>query len=88
MFDFKHEIKLADSTTTRLFGEDYFCDKSTFWNAHQSMLNDLYRSVCETGFPIEIHDLEHKTYIQIHSLNEFHNWLKKHQPFDPNVFNE
>ena len=41
MFEFKHEIELQSSEKIKLFGEDYFGDKSTFWNAHQTTLDTV-----------------------------------------------
>lgn len=84
MFDYKYEIVLQNNSTYRLFGEDYFADKSTFWNAHQSALNSLYDGVIESGFPIKIIDLEHDKDLVIDTLEAFHSWLKSNQPFNFN----
>ncbi|MEM5541057.1 hypothetical protein [Olleya sp. AS48] len=87
MFEFKHEIELKTSEKTKLFGQDYFGDKSTFWNSHQTSLNSLYKKVIETGFPISITDLQFEKTIAIENIGEFHRWLKSNQPFNLDKLN-
>ena len=82
MFEFKYEIELKTSEKISLFGEDYFGDKRTFWNAHQASLKSLYKTVSETGFPIKIGDLEFDKWVVIENQHEFHAWLKTNQPFN------
>ncbi len=81
MFDYKHKIELSTEEEINLFGSDYFADKSTFWKAHQTTLNNLYQRVIATGFPIRITDLETGTALNVQNLNGFHTWLKANQPF-------
>lgn len=82
MFDVKHEITLKTKEIIPLFGEEYFADNSTFWNAHQTNLNALYERVINTGFPIKITDLEFNNDFEINTLEEFHSWLKQNHPFN------
>ena len=88
MFEFKYEIELKNSEKTKLFGQDYFGDKSTFWNSHQTSLNNLYKKVIETGFPIRIKDLQFNKTIVIENIEGFHIWLKSKQPFNFEKSNE
>ena len=88
MFEYKHQIELKTNETVSLFGEGYFADKSTFWNSHQTTLNNLYRRVIKTGFPIKITDLEINESKILNDLNDFHSWLKSHQPFNFEKVNE
>lgn len=48
IFEFRHEIELKSTEKIKLFGQDYFGDKSTFWNSHQTTLNSLYKKVSES----------------------------------------
>jgi hypothetical protein len=81
MFEFKHLIEFQNKDTFRLFGEDFWGDKSTFWESHQTSLNELYKKVINSDFPIKIIDLKKNSTLLIQDLNEFKDWLKTHQPF-------
>ncbi|QXP51060.1 hypothetical protein [Cellulophaga sp. HaHa_2_1] len=82
MFEFKHKIEFQDSDTIELFGQDYFGDKSTFWNSHQTRLKNVCDKVCMTGFPIKISDLQFNKHQVIKDKNEFDIWLNQNQPFE------
>ena len=82
MFDYKHQIELKTKQKFSLFGEDYFGDKRSFWEYHQSMLNDMYDNIIKVGFPLTITDLELNQSESIEDLQSFHAWLRANQPFD------
>lgn len=75
MFDYRYRIEFINQEVTNLFGEEYYCDKSTFWNSHQTQLNDLYNYVLSTEFPFKIIDLEKQSDLTINNQNEFDNWI-------------
>jgi len=79
--EFRYLIEFKNKDTFSLYGEDFFGDKSTFWNSHQSSLNDLYRKVVSSDFPIKLIDLTTKDPLLISTLTEFREWLKENQPF-------
>lgn len=81
MFEHKYEIDLQNTKTVFLFGEDYYGDKPNFWKYHQTQLTDLYQSVLETGFPIQITDMKNNNILMVHSKKEFQEWLEANQPF-------
>lgn len=82
MFDFKYRIEFKNEDVTNLFGEEYYCDKSTFWSSHQTQLKALYNYVLSTEFPFKIIDLENATDLMINNQNEFDNWITTNQPFE------
>jgi hypothetical protein len=81
MFEYKYKIEFKNGDTTSLFGEGYFADKPTFWESHQTTLNDLYKNVLNSEFPLIITDLEINTILKINTLQEFNIWITKNQPF-------
>ena len=81
MFDYKHRIEFRNQEVINLFGEEYYCDKSTFWNWHQTQLNYLYNYVLTTEFPFKIIDLENDITLIIKNQKEFDYWISKNQPF-------
>ena len=81
MFDFKYKIEFKNKEVTNLFGEDYYCDKSTFWNSHQTTLNDVYKKVLSSEFPLTITDLDNEMTLIIHNQGEFEYWMTNNQPF-------
>uniref|UniRef100_UPI002611464F hypothetical protein n=1 Tax=Flavobacterium sp. TaxID=239 RepID=UPI002611464F len=85
MFEFKHQIEFQNNDTFSLFGEDFFGDKSTFWESHQTSLNELYKKVINSDFPIKITDLIENSTLTILDWNEFKNWLKINQPFSETI---
>lgn len=81
MFEFKHLIEFQNKGTFSLYGQNFFRDKSTFWESHQSSLNDLYKKVVNSDFPIKITDLTTDDSLLISNLREFREWLNANQPF-------
>lgn len=85
MFEFKHLIEFQNKDTFSLYGEDFFGCKSTFWESHQSSLNDLYKKVINSNFPIRITDLATKRTLIISEFREFRDWLEENQPFSDSL---
>ncbi|PBQ34209.1 hypothetical protein CNR22_21360 [Sphingobacteriaceae bacterium] len=80
MSDYKYKIEFKNNEITLLFGEDFYGDKSTFWNAHQSMLTGLYKKVISTEFPFTITLLTGVS-LKINTQKDFDTWITKNQPF-------
>jgi hypothetical protein len=81
MFDIKYRIEFKNDFATELFGEEYYCDKSTFWNHHQTMLKELYRKVLISELPIKITEIGTKSELIINEVREFEIWIETNQPF-------
>jgi hypothetical protein len=85
MFEFKHLIEFQNKETFSLYGENFFGDKSIFWESHQSSLNELYKKIIYSDFPIKITDLETKHSILVLELKDFRIWLNENQPFSDSL---
>lgn len=81
MFEIKYRIDFKNDFSTELFGEGYYCDKSTFWEHHQTTLKSLYEKVLESEFPIKITEIETKSELIINNVKEFEVWIEANQPF-------
>ncbi len=81
MFDIKYRIEFKNDFATELFGEEYYCDKSTFWAFHQTSLKDLYAKVLKSEFPIKIIEIKTKSELLINDVREFEIWMELNQPF-------
>lgn len=81
MFDIKYRIDFKNDSSTELFGEEYYYDKSTFGEHHQTTLKSLYKKVLESEFRIKITEIGTKPELIINSVKEFEVWIETNQPF-------
>ncbi|WP_196889349.1 hypothetical protein [Aureivirga sp. CE67] len=80
MFQPKHQITLSDGDSYTLYGEDYFCDKKVFWEAHQSILKHLVEALEISKLPIKVLEISERKELKFETIVAFQNWLEKKHP--------
>lgn len=81
MFEVRYSVAKKGSFCISLYSEDYFGDKKVFWESHQARLRELWQSVKEHGFPVQVTDESDQSVTTLEDQDAFEVWITENQPF-------